>query len=61
MLIETFSGLDATTFLAYLDPGLGSMQLQIIVAGLLSFGFFVKTHLVQVKYRIGRILKKRND
>ncbi len=60
MLYETLSGIDAAAFLAYLDPGLGSMQLQIIVAGILSFGFFVKTHLVQAKDRIGRIWK-RND
>ncbi len=59
MLIEMVSGLDSTTLLAYLDPGLGSMQLQIIVAGILSFGFFMKTQLVQVKYRIGRIWNRK--
>jgi hypothetical protein len=59
MFYEAFSGLDATAFLAYLDPGMGSMQLQIIVAGLLSFGFFVKMHLVQVKHKLGRIWKRK--
>ncbi len=60
MFDETLSALGGLNLLAYLDPGMGSMQLQILVAGLLSFGFFVKTHLVQVKYRIGRIWKRDN-
>ncbi len=60
MFFETLSSLDASTVVAYLDPGLGSMQLQIVVAGILSFGFFVKSHLVQVKYKIGRILKRKD-
>jgi hypothetical protein len=59
MLYETLSGLDTTTLLAYLDPGMGSMQLQIIVAGILSFGFFVKTSLVHAKHRIGRFWKRQ--
>ena len=42
MLTESFCGLDTTLLLAYLDPGLGSMQFQIIVASLLSATFFVK-------------------
>ncbi len=49
---------DPVAFLAYLDPGLGSMQLQIVVAALLSASFFVKSSLVQAKGVIGRILKK---
>jgi hypothetical protein len=60
MSMQMFAGLDSTTILAYLDPGLGSMQLQIIVAGLLSVGFFLKTSLVQAKHKIGQIWKK-ND
>jgi hypothetical protein len=57
MSLETFSALN-TTILAYLDPGSGSMQFQILVATLLSAGFFVKVHLVNVKYRIGRFFKR---
>jgi hypothetical protein len=44
--------------LAYLDPGLGSMQFQVLLAALLSATFFVKSSLVQVRSFFGRILKK---
>jgi len=34
---------------AYLDPGMGSMVLQVLVAGLLSSSFFLKTWFRQVR------------
>jgi hypothetical protein len=34
---------------AYLDPGMGSMVLQVLVAGLLSSTFFVKSWARQVR------------
>jgi len=59
MLFETFSGLDATSLLAYLDPGLASTQFQILMAAFLSAGFFIKTYFVQVRHFIGRFFNKR--
>lgn len=34
---------------AYLDPGMGSMVLQVLLAGLLSSSFFVKSWFRQVR------------
>jgi hypothetical protein len=34
---------------AYLDPGTGSMVLQVLLAGLLSTSFFLKTWVRQVR------------
>jgi hypothetical protein len=34
---------------AYLDPGMGSMVLQVLLAGLLSSSFFVKSWARQVR------------
>lgn len=34
---------------AYLDPGMGSMVLQVLVAGLLSSSFFLKSWARQVR------------
>lgn len=34
---------------AYLDPGMGSMVLQVLLAGLLSSSFFLKTWARQVR------------
>ncbi len=58
MPFETLTGLDATTLLAYLDPGLGSAMFQVLLAGLLSAGFFLKSYLLQAKDLIARLMKK---
>ena len=34
---------------AYLDPGTGSMVLQIVLAGILSGSFFVKSWIRQIR------------
>jgi hypothetical protein len=34
---------------AYLDPGMGSMVLQVLAAGLLSASFFLKTWVRQIR------------
>jgi hypothetical protein len=34
---------------AYLDPGTGSMLLQVLIAGLLSTSFFVKSWVRQLR------------
>ncbi len=52
------SGAASTTVLAYLDPGLGSMQLQIVVAALLSASFYLKSSYSQAKGMFGRLWKK---
>ena len=58
MAFDFFAGTSSTTFLAYLDPGLGSMQLQIVVAALLSATFYLKSSYSQAKGVLGRIWKK---
>jgi hypothetical protein len=58
MLFDFFAGTGSTTFLAYLDPGLGSMQLQIVIAAILSASFYLKMSFSQAKGVIGRIWKK---
>jgi hypothetical protein len=45
------------TLLAYLDPGTGSLLLQVMIAGLLSSMFFLKTSLVVVRASLGRVFK----
>jgi hypothetical protein len=59
MPTNLLSGLDMNLVLAYIDPGFGSMQLQILLASLLSATFFVKSYCLQAKSLIGRIIKKR--
>ncbi len=40
---------DASPLFGYLDPGSGSMLLQIVAAGALSSLFFVKSTVLQVR------------
>jgi hypothetical protein len=47
---------DMPLYLGYLDPGSGSMMLQVLLAGLLSSSFFVKSWIRQI--RDGGWLKK---
>jgi len=58
MTTTLMAGLDASALLAYLDPGLGSMQLQIVIAALLSASFYFKSSFAQAKGMIGRFWKK---
>jgi hypothetical protein len=46
------------TLLAYLDPGSGSLLLQVMIAGLLSSMFFLKSSVVVVRSSLGRLFKK---
>jgi hypothetical protein len=58
MTLELMTWMGPAGFLAYLDPGLGSMQLQIIVAALLSATFYLKSSFLQAKGVLGRFWKK---
>jgi hypothetical protein len=49
----------APTLLAYLDPGTGSMFLQLALAGLLSGMFALKSASVQVRAAVQRLLPVR--
>jgi hypothetical protein len=59
MSIHLLSGLEMNLLLAYIDPGFGSMQFQILVASLLSASFFLKSYCLQARDLIGRFLKRR--
>lgn len=41
---------------AYVDPGTGSMAIQMLVGGLLAAGFMLKTYYYQLKRRINKML-----
>lgn len=43
--------------LAYLDPGSGSLLLQVLIAGLLSSLFFLKSSYQTVRASVGRLFK----
>ncbi len=60
MFFDLIGGSDPMAVLAYLDPGLGSMQLQIVIAALLSASFYRKSSFVQAKSVIGRFWRKRD-
>jgi hypothetical protein len=58
MAFDFFTGTTSTGLVAYLDPGLGSMQLQILIAAILSASFYLKSSFVQAKDMFGRLWKK---
>jgi hypothetical protein len=43
---------------AYLDPGSGSLMLQLLIAGALSSLFMVKSTLVEIRGVFGRLFRK---
>lgn len=47
--------------LAYIDPGSGSYIVQIIVAGILGTGYFLKTYLYKVTGIFRKLKKKDGD
>jgi hypothetical protein len=49
----------STSLWAYLDPGTGSMVFQVLVAGLLSSSFFLKSWMRS--FRDGLWVKTRNS
>ena len=57
-MFDLIGGADSNLILAYLDPGLGSMQLQIVVAALMSASFFVKSSYSQAKVVFDRMFGK---
>ncbi len=58
-MISLLSALQTSPLsLGYLDPGSGSMMLQLLLAGLLSSSFFVKSWIRQIRH--GDWLKKRS-
>jgi hypothetical protein len=45
------------TFLAYLDPGTGSLMLQVVIAALFSGLFFLRTSFAMIRSSLIRFLK----
>jgi len=45
------------SLLAYLDPGSGSLVLQVLIAGLLSSLFFLKSSYAAVRASVSRVFK----
>lgn len=44
--------------LAYIDPGSGSLLLQVLIAGVFSSLFFFKSSLITVRTSVGRLFKR---
>jgi hypothetical protein len=45
-------------FLMYIDPGAGSLILQILAGGALAAGMFVKTYWAKVKFMVRKTFKR---
>jgi hypothetical protein len=45
-------------FLLYIDPGSGSLLLQIIAGGVVAAGMFLKTYWTKVKFIFRKVFKK---
>lgn len=56
--IPTLFGTTGQILLAYLDPGSGSMLLQLLIAGLLSGMFLLKSSCVQLRHSVVRVFKR---
>jgi len=46
------------TLLAYLDPGSGSLMLQLLIAGMLSGLFMVKSYYAMIRESATRLFKR---
>lgn len=46
---------------AYLDPGTGSYIIQMVIAGLLSVAFLIKTYWSNIKLYLVNRFSKKND
>ncbi len=46
---------------AYLDPGSGSFLIQLLIAGLVGVGFFVKVYWKKIKGLFSRSVTKKED
>jgi hypothetical protein len=60
-LITTIVAMVPTEAHAYLDPGTGSMVLQVIVAGILGAMFTFKSYVRAIISSITGIFKKQRD
>ena len=57
LLISTLAD-QTPVLLAYLDPGSGSMMFQLLIAGLFSGAFFLKSSVAGVREKVNRLLKR---
>ncbi len=48
----------ATKSFAYIDPGMGSMFFQILIAGLVTFGFIIKIFWGKIKNLVKKLFSK---
>lgn len=52
------NGNDLPLVLAYLDPGSGSLLLQVLIAGMFSSLFYFKSSMDTVRGSVGRLFKR---
>ncbi|MBA4717685.1 MAG: hypothetical protein HRO68_00660 [Nitrosopumilus sp.] len=53
-----FRGLFISDAYAYLDPGTGSLVIQIVIGALVGAGIAVKVFWIKLKYKFSSIFKK---
>jgi len=57
MIMQELMGLTSTApaLLAYLDPGTGSLVFQVVIAGMMSGAFFVRSWTRTAREFLGRL------
>jgi hypothetical protein len=46
---------------AYVDPGTGSMAIQVLIGGVVAAAFMIKTYYYELKRRIARLFGRATD
>lgn len=50
--------LEQLIMLAYIDPGSGSLAIQILIAGFLGFAYTVRTYWANIRASVVRVFKR---
>jgi|TARA_B110000467_G_C18260245_1_gene445881 hypothetical protein len=57
-ILLLFEGIFISEAFAYIDPGSGSMVIQMVIAALVGAGIAIKVFWEKLKYKFSSILKK---
>lgn|GEM_PF-2305918 len=57
-LVHFMISVNGLSVLAYIDPGSGSLLLQVLIAGLLSGLFYLKSSCTQLRESFTRVFKR---
>jgi hypothetical protein len=56
-----YVGSNQLGLIAYIDPGAGSMIVQVVIAGALALPFFFRTQASRVLGHVRRVMRRRQD